>query len=167
MRDWRYLRHEKNCSKPLVQSSGSEVGECGLGIRIWDSGLGTRLAAGVGEVSRLPRQSLNILVTMGPYGRSYAIGIQGFDHVSANGAFLIVQNRVGFCLIVRICGTSCTRVIQSPEVGEDVIALGSGNGLEDSLRPLSRFRNQEVNSMIIAALTGKLNSGRVANVMAV
>ncbi len=37
-----------------------------------------------------PRQSFNVLVTMGPDGWGDAIGIQGFDHVAANGSFLIV-----------------------------------------------------------------------------
>jgi len=65
----------------------AQVFECHLTWQCWFYGV------------LLFRQCLYVLVAIGPYCRSNAIGIQCFDHISTHRLFLIVQERVGFGLL--------------------------------------------------------------------
>jgi hypothetical protein len=58
-------------------------------------------------------------------------------------------------------------IAQSPEVREDIVSLRSGKCLEDSLGAVSRLGNQEVYSVVVAALTGEFYPGRLANIMTI
>src|SRR5450755_718247 len=91
--------------------------------------------------------------------------MQSFNYIAPDRMFLVVQKRVG--LRRRFSRPGSSRVVQRPKVRKNVVLLGSGYCLQDSLRAIARLGNEEVYAVVVTTFASQLHSGRITNIIAI